>query len=58
MSRMFWDTKFFEGIFPLIKQQKPGKDLYVWLFVVQLIICIYILFFFQSMIGLNNTISQ
>lgn len=32
MSSILWDNKFFESIFPLIKQQKPGKDLYVWQF--------------------------
>ena len=34
MSSILWDNKFFESIFPLIKQQKPGKDLYVWQFLI------------------------
>lgn len=55
---IFWDNKFFEGIFPLIKQQKPGKDVYVWIFLTQFIICLWIVFFFQKLVGKTNTISQ
>jgi hypothetical protein len=57
MSSILWDNKFFESIFPLIKQQKPGKDLYVWQFLTQLIICFFILIFFTSMTSQQNTIA-
>jgi hypothetical protein len=57
LTYILWDNKFFERIFPLIKQQKPGKDFYVWMFLVEFIICLYILFFFSNMTNQQNSIA-
>lgn len=57
LRRFFWDNKFFERLFPLVKQQKPGQDMYVWLFLVQFFICLYILFFYQPMRAQQNSIA-
>jgi len=40
---------YFERLFPSIKEQKPGKDLYAWVFTFQLIILLYILFIWSLM---------
>jgi len=57
MSRVFWDNSFFERIFPIIKQQKPGQDLYVWQFLAQFIICIFILICFTGMTQQKSSIA-
>jgi hypothetical protein len=44
---LVYDNSFFHRLFPLINQQKPGKDLYVWIATIQ-IITIFYLFCFYS----------
>lgn len=31
LTSVFYDNPFFNKLFPLIAQQKPGKDLYVFI---------------------------
>jgi hypothetical protein len=55
----FWDNTFFDRLFPSIKQQKPGKDLYVGIAGSAIIIIIYIILLYSQMSGINSsTISQ
>lgn len=39
-----WDNAFFDRLYPRIKQQKPGLDLYVWTALTQIILIIYVIF--------------
>ena len=48
---LLWDNIFFERLFPLIKQQKPGQDLYVLVATVQITIVVYLFFFYSLMVG-------
>ena len=50
---VFWDNSFFDEVFPIIKQQKPGKDLYVWNVFLGIFIIIYTFFFFPRMTKQN-----
>ena len=47
----FLDNPFFDQVFPRVKQQKPGQDLYVYSVVVGLLIIPYTFFFFSIMTG-------
>ena len=51
IAKLLWDNIFFERLFPLIKQQKPGQDLYVLVATVQIIIVVYLFFFYPLMVG-------
>ena len=51
VQKLLWDNIFFERLFPLIKQQKPGQDLYVLIATVQIIIVVYLFFFYPLMVG-------
>ena len=56
---MLWDNSFFDRLFPHIKQQKPGLNLYVGIAGVSILIILYIILLFSPMQGTNNsTISQ
>ena len=52
--RIFYDNGFFNRLFPLITQQKPGKDLYVFIATVQIVIIFYIFIFYNSMVRTNS----
>lgn len=47
-------ASFFESLFmrlfPRIKEEKPGRDLYHWIFTVQMVIMIYMIFAWSLMI--------
>lgn len=52
------ENDFLLRIFPLIKEEKPGKDLYNYGVVFQFLIVIYILFFFSQMTGEKEELSE
>jgi hypothetical protein len=49
LSRIFTRSSFFEILFPQIKEEKPGKDFYALMAGVQLIIIIFMIFFYTRM---------
>jgi len=51
---LVWDNPFMRRLFPEIKQQKPGVDLYVYVATIQIILIIYIFIFYSNMQG-NET---
>lgn len=52
----FLRNKFMLSLFPELKIQKPGYDLYSWIVGVQAIICLYIFAFFTLMEGSSQSI--
>ena len=58
IAKLLWDNIFFERLFPLIKQQKPGQDLYVLVATVQIIIVVYLFFFYPLMVGGQQSIGE
>jgi len=53
----FWDNEFFDKVFPVIKQQKPGEDYYVWLCFLGVSTFIYSFFLYPNMTALNSASS-
>lgn len=53
-----WDNSFFDRLFPRIKQQKPGTDLYTWLASISVFIIFYIIIFMGGMQGEYDTVSE
>lgn len=49
---------YFERLFPSVKEQKPGKDLYPWIFTFQLLILLYILFIWSLMTRAKSSLSE
>jgi Piezo non-specific cation channel, R-Ras-binding domain len=49
---------FLERILPKNKAEKPGRDLYLFTFTMQLIILFYLFIFFSKMVGSGQDISQ
>ena len=52
--RFFYDNSLFDRLFPIITQQKPGKDLYVFIASIQILIIVYTFLFFNKMISTDN----
>ena len=50
--------RFFNRLLPRNKQEKPGKDFYVYTVLIQMIILLYIFCFFSLMDGNSENISQ
>jgi hypothetical protein len=48
IKKNFSRSSYFRRLFPLIKEQKPGMDLYAWITLVQFGICIYLISFYTS----------
>ena len=48
IAKNFATSPYFKSIFPLVKEQKPGVDLYAWITFVQFIICIYLIMFYTE----------
>jgi len=46
LKHYFTNNSYFKTLFPAIKEQKPGKDLYVWIALIQFAIIIYLIPFF------------
>ena len=50
--------RFFNRLLPLNKQEKPGKDFYMYMVLIQMIILLYIFCFFSVMDGNSDSIAQ
>ena len=51
-------TDFFHRLLPKNKEEKPGKDLYTPINLIQLVILVYLFLFFSTMDGKNLDISK
>lgn len=49
---------YFEKLFPSLKEQKPGKELYHWIFFFQILILIYTIFGWSLMIRAQASIEK
>ena len=58
VATKFWDNKYFDRLFPRIKQQKPGSDFYVGIAGVMIVIIIYIILAYNMMTLSTSSISQ
>lgn len=38
-----------QSLFPSVKEQKPGMDLFPWTATIQFIICLFLIFFYTKM---------
>jgi hypothetical protein len=50
LEKLFKDIKkssYFVSLFPLVKEQKPGRDLYAHTTVLQFIICFYMINYYS-----------
>ena len=54
---LFYQNPFMERLFPLIKQQKPGTDLYVYIATIQIILVAYVFIFYSNMQGSESDIT-
>lgn len=54
---LIFDNPFMNRLFPEIKQQKPGKDLYVYVATISIILVIYIFLFYSNMQGNESDIA-
>ena len=48
-STKLYSNKYFDRLFPEIKQEKPGKDFYVGIALVSVIILFYLVIFYNNM---------
>ena len=48
-QRLFYYNSYFARLFPSVKEQKPGKDLYAVTATFQFLICIFLIFFYTKM---------
>ena len=48
-QRLFWDNAYFAKLFPSLKEQKPGRDLYAVTATFQFMICLFLIFFYTKM---------
>ena len=51
LNKLIAQNKVTKNLFPELKIQKPGQDYYSILFFFQLLLCLYIIFFFSAMEG-------
>ena len=49
VQRLLYKNDYFEQLFPSVKEQKPGKDLYALSATFQFLICLYLIFFYTKM---------
>ena len=54
---LFLDNPFMNRLFPEIKQQKPGKDMYVYVATIQILMIIYTFIFYSNMQGNESDIT-
>jgi len=54
---LVYENTFMERLFPLIKQQKPGTDLYVFVATIQILLVLYVFLFYANMIGNDSDIA-
>jgi hypothetical protein len=55
---LLYDNSYFEKLFPSIKEQKPGRDLYAVIATIQFVICLFIIFFFTKMDADVTTVTE
>jgi anaerobic C4-dicarboxylate transporter len=58
MLRKIKDISYFKRLFPLVKEEKPGKDMYAWITFWLFIICIYMINFYQYIDARGTQILQ
>ena len=56
-SWIVYDNPFMNRLFPDIKQQKPGSDLYVYIATIQIILTTYAFIFYSNMQGNESDIA-
>ena len=49
LKRLFTSNSYFQTLFPQLKEQKPGKDLYTWIALIQFLILVFLIPFFTRM---------
>jgi hypothetical protein len=49
LKKYFQSKPYFKRLFPSVKEQKPGVDLYVWITLIQFVICLYLLMYYTDM---------
>lgn len=49
MQRVLYKNQFFARLFPSVKEQKPGRDLYALIATFQFLICLFLIFFYTKM---------
>lgn len=57
MQWLVYENPFMQRLFPLIKQQKPGTDLYVYIATIQIILATYVFIFYANMQGNESDIA-
>ena len=57
MRYLVYDNSFMDRLFPEIKQQKPGSDLYVYVATIQILIIVYVFLFYSFMQGNESDIA-
>lgn len=55
---MFWDSPFFTRLFPTVRQQKPGKDLYMWVTGISILMIVYIFIWYSQLAMKETTIAE
>lgn len=55
---ILWDNETFDRLFPLIRQQKPGRDLYVWITGICVFMFLYVFIFYTKMANLKTTFAE
>ena len=56
--KLLYDNSFFEELYPTIRQQKPGIDLYVYIATVEFVLCLFILLWYTKMKAESSSIAQ
>ncbi len=49
IKKLLYQNAYFERLFPSIKEQKPGNDLYAIIASFQFLICLFLIFFYTKM---------
>jgi hypothetical protein len=47
--KLFLKNAYFERLFPSVKEQKPGRDLYALIATFQSVLCMFMIFFYTKM---------
>jgi hypothetical protein len=47
--KIFYKNAYFERLFPSVKEQKPGRDLYALIATFQSVLCMFMIFFYTKM---------
>jgi len=58
LERLYLTNPFIDALFPKLKIQKPGYDMYSSILFIQVVLCLYIFVFYANMTGSHDTIGQ